>query len=371
MRYEILLAAAFPVIAIIAGGCEKKSAPQMPQPLVKVTSPVRSTYEPVVQYVGSVKPNRSVALVARVSGFLTARNFREGAVVAKDSPLYEIEPQQYRIARDQATAELARAEAAKLNAELHFKRVEELRKGNFVSPQDFDQARASRDEAIAAVQGAKASLDQAELSLSYTTIAAPFDGWIGITQYDVGNYLPAPSQTLTTLNEISPVRVEFHVAASRLTETELESLQAGKAPAWRIAFSHNGKVLPQGGVLRYWDNAIDPATGTLLMQALFENKSRALMPGEFVMVHLRPAKAKEGVLLDQGALRYLQGQPYVLTVEPNRKLGFRRVTLGEVVQDRKVVVTSGLDGGERIALGANPRLRPGIEVTVAEEKGNE
>ena len=190
MRIEIFTAA----VLLLAAGCDHpaetpKSETPMPVRVLPVTS---GNYRPSYEAVAQVKPFRTVDLVARISGFLQERPFREGSFVKKGELLYLIEPAQYRIAQENAQAQLDMMKARRDNAASEFGRIQQLYGEKIASPDRFDSAKAAKLEAEAAVLAAEAELRQAKLNYSYTRITAPFDGWIGLTSKDVGNYLQAP-----------------------------------------------------------------------------------------------------------------------------------------------------------------------------------
>ena len=246
MRIEIFTAA----VLLLAAGCDRpaetpKSETPMPVRVLPVTS---GNYRPSYEAVAQVKPFRTVDLVARISGFLQERPFREGSFVKKGELLYLIEPAQYRIAQENAQAQLDMMKARRDNAASEFGRIQQLYGEKIASPDRFDSAKAAKLEAEAAVLAAEAELRQAKLNYSYTRITAPFDGWIGLTSKDVGNYLQAPSGTLATLAQIDPVRVEFSVSDAFALPKLTAELQQGKAPELIVrVLQRDGTLYPEAG----------------------------------------------------------------------------------------------------------------------------
>ena len=365
MRIEIFTAA----VLLLAAGCDRpaetpKSETPMPVRVLPVTS---GNYRPSYEAVAQVKPFRTVELVARVSGFLRERPFREGSFVKKGELLYLIEPAQYRIAQENAQAQLDMMKARRDNAASEFGRIQQLYGEKIASPDRFDSAKAAKLEAEAAVLAAEAELRQAKLNYSYTRITAPFDGWIGLTSKDVGNYLQAPSGTLATLAQIDPVRVEFSVSDAFALPKLTAELQQGKAPELIVrVLQRDGTLYPEAGKISFWENRMDPETASIRLQARFPNAARLLVPGEFVRVRLEDPATEPVALVDPAALHYNQTQTFVYVVGPDNRLAVRPVELGARLGNL-FIAKSGLKPGDRAVAAGNPLLRPGVPVRVLGE----
>lgn len=365
MRIEIFTVA----FLLLTAGCdhpEQKPASEAPMP-VRVLPVTAGSYHSSYEAVAQVKPFRTVELVARVSGFLQERPFREGSFVKKGDLLYLIEPAQYRIAQENAQAQLDMMKARRDNAAAEFGRIRQLYSEKIASPDRFDSAKAAKLEAEAAVQAAEAELKQAELNCSYTRITAPFDGWIGLTSRDVGNYLQAPSGTLATLAQVDPVRVEFSVSDAFALPKLTAELQQGRAPELIVrVLQRDGTLYPEAGKISFWENRMDSETASIRLQARFSNADRQLIPGEFVRVRLEEPAAEPVALVDPAALHYNQTRTFVYVVGPDSRLAVRPVELGAQLGNL-FIAKSGLKPGDRTVAAGNPLLRPGAPVRILEE----
>lgn len=347
--------------------CSCKEKPQTGQPVlptVKAETVTVGKYSPELEIIAEIKPLKTVALTPRVNGYLIQRNFSEGSYVKEGTLLYLIEQAQYRIDVRQMQANLDMAKARALNADSNYKRINELYRENVSAPQKYDMARASKLEADAAVLAAEASLQQAQLNLSYTRIKAPFNGWIGISAYDVGSYISVPSKPLNSIVYIDELRVEFELSDSYLTPGMRALLQSGKAPELEVRLlEDNSRLYPLPGRIRFWNNTISSRTNTLKIQALFANPNRTLMPGMFVRVKLKTDQMQDVVQFNKSALKQDLTSKYVFVINKSDVIEVRRIETGPEKGDT-VIVRSGLKPGERLAVTGSPLVREGTKVRV-------
>ncbi len=346
--------------------CEKKPEASNLSDLtlpVKTASVTEGIYYPSSQMIAQAKPLKSVNLVARVSGFLEQRNFIEGSYVKQGTLLYLIEQKPYEIALKKSRSSLGIAQARAENARLNFMRVSELYREKVAPPQKFDSARASKQEGDAELLGGEAQLAQAELNLSYTKITAPFNGWIGLSAYDVGNYVSAPSRPLAQLMYIDSMRIEFNVSDSYLTPEMRSRLQDGKAPGLRVTLlEEDGSVYPHEGKITFWNNTINRQTATLQVQALFPNREHRLMPGQFVRVRLTRKKPVKVILADKLSIRQDQTGHFVYVVGKDGRAELKRIRTGADANEKQTIVTEGLAAGEKTIISGSPLLRQGTRV---------
>ncbi|MEG1980842.1 MAG: efflux RND transporter periplasmic adaptor subunit, partial [Victivallaceae bacterium] len=236
------------------------------------------------------------------------------------------------------------------------------------SLREYDQAQADCKSSSAAVAAAEAALGQAGLNLGYTTIIAPFDGWVGINTVDSGNYLSAPSQTLAEVLYINQVKVEFHLSDAYLNGEFRRAIVSGVPPEWPVYLQlRNGEKYPLPGKISFWENEISTTTASITVQALFDNPDYLLLPGLYVTVILENPAPEEVLLLDRRSLRNEQGNYFVMLITPRQTLEFRPVEVGDVVGE-KIIIRSGLTAGEQVAIAGNVLLQPGTKVNVIGSK---
>lgn len=370
-----LLAAA--LLAACAPESAQQSAP--PIPAVGVVEVAEEQINPFFEFVGKTRAVETVALRARVTGFLEERAFQEGGVVEAGQVLFRIEPDQYQATLAQAEAEKAAAEASLKRAEVDLARFQELAKANNVSQQKVDEAQAEVLVQRAAVTTAEANIQKAQLDVGYTEIKAPVAGRIDLAAFDVGNLIGPDSGVLATINRMDPINVAFSIAetwyldlvradlAAKRERGDQDTQAQGRGDASRD-FSHVPRIrLPDGslyehdGSFDFVDNKVDEKTGTVLIRARFPNPDRALLPGQFVKVLVERAEPVGAVMVPQAAVLTDQGGQYVLLVDDHNRVESRRIQPGQRF-GTALEVRDGLTAGERIVLHGIQKVRPGIAV---------
>src|SRR5215471_646001 len=295
---RVLVAAA----ALLLAGCgEQNRYVAPPPPKVTVAHPVQ---QPVTQYLevtGNTAPFNTVDLVARVQGFLQDIHYNDGDIVKQGTLLFTIEPEPYQVKLDQAKAAEDGAVATLKQAEAEFKRQSDLAAKDFASKSTFDQALATRDSAKANLIQAQANTRIAAINLSYTQVAAPFDGVVTAHLVSVGELVGTSPTQLATIVQLDPIYVNFNVSEADVLRVRAEMRRQGLGPAdLKKVVAEVGLQsetgYPHKGLLDYAAPTLNTATGTLPVRAIFQNADRALLPGNFVRVRV-PVEQEENALL--------------------------------------------------------------------------
>ena len=297
---KLLIAAAALLPALLSAQGQLPAVTAMPATLGK--------YAPTATEIGEVRATESVPLTARVKGEIVKINFTEGEKVKAGTVLFEIDPREYEAALLSAKADLEKAKSEKDHADLEFKRHEELRESDVDSDAKFQQYKNQKQKADASYLAAEAAVKLAELNLEYTKIKAPFDGWVGFRDCSL-HELVGPGtakQQLATIEKSGGIKVDFNIA-----ETDLITLQRnmtqGKLKVRDFPvklFLQDGKQIALTGYLKAWDNKINTRTGTLKMQALFDDPDRKLIPGLYVKVQLTLGPATDLIEIPSAAITY-------------------------------------------------------------------
>ena len=386
------------VAALMAlAGCGEKKPPAQPPVPVSVAPVVRGPVPLELQATGTVEPMQTVAVEPQVSGTITKVTFREGQTVSAGDVLFQIDPRPYQAALAQARAMVARDRATALNAEAEAKRYTGLVEKEYVTPQQFDQVRATAAAATATLAASEAAYEQARLNAQYATIRAPISGQTGSLLVREGNLVRPGGPPLVTINQIRPTLVRFAVPAGNLALIQ-RSRAGGALPVHVVPTSatltpQNGGV-PGGvlgdtaasvgaiagdmpgaargappaagtgsdGTLSFMDNAVDTTTGTILLKGTFPNGDASLWPGEFVNVRLRLA-VDTATTVPAAAIVSGQQGSYVFVVAQDGTAQQRTVRVDRT-QGEMAIVSGDLKPGERVVTDGQLRLRPGSKVQI-------
>src|SRR6476646_4917142 len=194
-------------------GCKKKphASPPAP-PMVEVATVTQADVPIYHDWIGVLDGFVNAHIRAQVSGYLQTQNYKEGDPIKKDDLLFEIDPRPFKAALDQAKGQLAQAEARLGKTELDVKRYGPLVKDKAISQEEYDDAVQANLEAQAAVVGAKAQVEQAQLNLEFTKLTSPIDGIASIARAQIGDLVGPASGELTTVSTIDPIKAYYNVS---------------------------------------------------------------------------------------------------------------------------------------------------------------
>ncbi len=340
---------------------DKSAAEAPPAPSVLVETIKEIDIAGSHSFTGRIEAMEKVGLRARVEGFLMPRLFDEGAIVKKDDVLFEIDPATYQINVSLAEANLSNAEAARTLAQITLDRQTELaaRNSSAISKQQIDESSASLKQAEAAVKARQQDLDNAKLMLSYTKIAAPFDGKVGRATYSTGEYVNTSSQPLISLVRQDPVYVNFPLPQA--TRLEVRQQDKDKSQFFVQLTLADGSVYPEKGSIEFADVTASLSTDSVSVRAKIANPKGLLIDQQIVEVNVVSKEPERRLVMPQSALLIDQQGSYALTVDGEGKVGIARLKLGKQ-RGTAIVVDSGLKAGDRVVVSAHQKARPGQKV---------
>lgn len=339
---------------------EKKGPPSVP---VLMTKAALRDVQLTLELTGRAEAFESVSLKSRVDGQVQAVLFNEGRHVAQGEVLLRLDPADYEARLRQAEATLARDQAQFVKAQADVERAISLKAKGFVSDAAIDTARAAASGAEATVKSDQAALDLARLQLGYTTVRAPFDGIVGARLVFPGTAVKANDTTLAVVNRVRPIFVSFGVP-----EKYLPRLRTGmKGKGADVTISVPGDKTPMSGTIRFLDNAVDAATGTVQMKAQLANESERLSPGQFVDVSLGIETLAQAVTVPAEAIQQGPSGSYVYVVKDDQTVEMRKLTLA-ATQHGIAAIKEGLAAGETVVTDGQLRLVPGAKVRPADAK---
>jgi len=314
---------------------------------------------------GTVQSNNAVQVRARVDGALMSVPVEEGQEVKAGAVVAVIDPRPYQAALDQAAAKRQQDQAQLDNARRDLARTSALVRQDFASRQQFDQNTAAVAQMTAAVAGDAAAVEAARVNLSFCAITAPFDARVGLRQIDPGNLIHAADATpIMTLTQIHPVAVVF-----TLPQADLPRLAAAmRARQLAVtALPAEGDAALDQGTLVTIDNAVDPATGTIKLKAVFPNAANQLWPGQFVRARLLLDTARGAVTMPSAAVQHGPAGLFAWVVRPDGTAVREAVTL--VSDDgQSAILAHGPPVGTVVVVSGQSRLDDGAHVAVAREK---
>ena len=360
------------VASLAACGSSGRSAPQAAPPPVTVVAVEPQQVALTSSFTGRLSAYREANVLARVSGVLLRRLFKEGTEVKTGQSLFEIDPAPYQAALDAAVAALAQARASAVNAHTNAQRDRDLIASHLVSEQQLDTDEATERSTAAAVKQAAANVESARINLGYTNVTSPIAGIAGEQQVTEGALVGQGTPTLlTTVDQLDPIYVNFDEPATQIEQLTGEQ-QSGDVIAASGGEAKVQLTLPDGtpygvpGVLDFHAVTVDPSTGTAALRGILPNPDHALLPGMYVNVLVTVGFAQHAFLVPQAALQRDNQGAYVLTVGTDDTVVEKRVKT-EGASGIDWIVSSGLAAGDRVIVAGIQSATPGAKVAAIEE----
>jgi multidrug efflux system membrane fusion protein len=354
------------IVALVLVGCAKKQAPAFERPPAPVTV-AAATSQNVPYYldeVGRCVAREVVSVQPEVSGRITEIHFTDGADLNKGDALFTIDPRPFQAQLNAAEANLAQSRAALDFAKIQFARVQDLVESRAIARQDYDTRKNAVDVAGAQVQQNEAALESARLNLEYTSIRSPIDGRAGHRLVDIGNVVSANSSTLLNIERLDPIYADFTVTENDFSDVQRHITKGNLKVEVRLPDEPDK---PFVGQLTFLDNAVQSASGTVMLRATVPNGAHRLWPGRFVNARLILATLPGAVLVPAASPQDSAKGPFVYVVKDDSTAEARPVKLGQRQGDL-IVVEEGLKPGERVILGGQIAVTPGGKVRV--DQGN-
>jgi multidrug efflux system membrane fusion protein len=338
----------------------RKDSPPPPAPVPVTVGPVERRPVPFeLAATGTVEPMQTVAILPQVSGQIIRIEFHEGDNVRKGQVLFQLDPRPFQAALAQAEAILQRDRAQAINADQEAKRYASLAQKEYVTAQQYAAAQTTAVANSATLAASKAAVEQARLNLQYATIRAPIAGRTGSLRVREGNLVRSTDAApLVTINQIQPILVRFAVPAGNLP-----TIQRDRGPNSAVlAEPATGGQLSEG-TLTFVDNAVDTATGTILLKGSFANTDGALWPGEFVNARLRLFVEQSALVVPASAVVRGQQGSFVFVIQPDSSAATKPVKVERTAGDL-AIVSGEIKPGDRVVTDGQLRLRQGSKVQI-------
>ena len=353
-------------LALAACGRKPAQLPPPATPEVGVVEISTGRAALTIELVGDIRAFREVELRPRVSGVVERQLFQPGQMVKEGQPLFVIDTRALDSSVADAQARLVESEAALARARQDVERYKPLLTDDAIPRQTYDQAVSAEQQAASVVESRRESVTRAKLDRSYADVRAPVTGQIGLQRVEVGALATAGQTVLATVSTLDPVTVYFSVSeaeylnyARRLNAVS-RSEGPRRGPPMQLVLG-DGSVYPSPGALDFADRAVNPATGTLTLRAIFPNPDGLLRPGMTGRIRVLYDHVDNAIVIPQKAVSELLGRQFVSVVGADGKVEQRPVKTGERIGDQWLI-TEGLKAGERIVVEGVQKARPGSVV---------
>lgn len=345
---------------IISGAAQAQAPMAMSPPEVTVMAVETTSVERLEQLPGRTAAHRLAQVRPQVNGILLSRLFEEGQFVEQGQALYQIDDSLYRIALDQAQAQLLSVKANVALAQLRAKRMAQLVASRAVSEQESDEASAALAQAEAAVSLAQAGVRSARINLDYTRVLAPISGQISQSLVTEGALVTAgQANPLAIITQLDPIFVDVMQNSQEHLQMRRELSAEGALPA-RLQLP-DGSEYAHLGELQFSSVFVSESTGAVQLRILFPNPNHELLPGLFVHASLQMGSNQMILIPQQAAQRDNQGALSVWRLTPDNKVMPVPITVsGEV--NKHWQLQSGLQAGDRIVIEGFQKLAPGVQV---------
>ncbi|WP_187264737.1 efflux RND transporter periplasmic adaptor subunit [Pontibacter beigongshangensis] len=303
---------------------------------VFVVSPL--AFQNKITSTGTVLANEEVELISEIAGRVTGINFEEGTRVKKGQLLLTVNVQDLQ----------AQLQKLKSNQKLYRdmeERQRTLLEKEYISRQEYDQVSNQLATANADIRALEATLAKAYLR-------APFDGVIGMRQVSEGSYVSA-NTPIARVVDISPVKIEFSVPG-RYSHQLKEGDQ--------IIFTSEGNPERYEAKIYAVAPKIDPATRTMVVRALYDNKQEEVKPGAFVKIEIALKDVDEAILLPTEAI-IPEATGHKVFLAKGGKAVPQMVKIGQR-SETLIQITEGIEPGDTIIQSGILQVRPGSNLSI-------
>jgi membrane fusion protein (multidrug efflux system) len=355
-------------LGIFVSGCNKSQAATATSiPEVGVATVEQRDVPVYSEWVATLDGYVNAQIRPQCSGYIIKQSYTEGSLVRKGQVLFEIDPRPFTAALDRAKGDLAQAQAQLGKSTLDVERDTPLAEARAIAKSQLDNEVQAKLGAQAAVESAKAAVEQAELNLEWTKVTSLVDGIAGIAQVQIGN-LVGPNSVLTSVSQVEPIKAYFPISEREYVLVQKESNAISSMRTVRFFGNSldliltDGSIHPQKGKILLADRQVDSSTGTIRIVAAFPNPGNILRPGQYGRVRVETNIKKGALLLPQSAVAQSQGSYQVAVVGSDHKVSMRTVKPGETVKTMWVI-EEGLRPGEQVVVGGLQQLKEGTLVT--------
>ena len=355
-------------LLFIQGCSKKKVVTEIPPVNVEFFKVITKDIPVKQNWIGQTRGSEDVEIRARVEGYIDGEFFTEGSVVSKGEVIYTIDAKELEQRVLEAKARLSAANTLMVQAENDVNRYKPLAEAGAISQQLYENAIAIYEARVSEVEAENANVRLAEINFNYSRVTAPISGIIGISQYNLGDYVSKTSgSVLNTISNVNPIKVRFSISEQEYLEfrrkAELKNKRTINAEVNMVL--SDGTMYDQSGTVNVANRQVDPSTGTLMLEASFPNPNNLLRPGQYSKITGVTEIVIKALVIPTRAIIELQGQYQVFVVNADNKAELKSIKKGNQLGQLTEVV-SGLSEGEKVISEGFLKVRPGMIVNPVE-----
>ena len=356
------------LIALVGGGVaafywrasqEKKVAVSRRVPRVKVARPVVRGLLVRLSYPASLEAIQAAEIrPVEAKGFVRKLTVDKGDKVKKGQLLVQIDCPEIHDKRRQATQAIRAAKAMFANAQVTLSRLEAMRRKQFVSQLETDNAQAVQDTTQARLKNDEARLAEVDNMLAYCTIRAPFSGEVAMRFADVGEQVRPGGRPLLLIVRRDAMRVQVSIPERDAAQIR-EGLPAELTVQGLPGESFFGKVTR-------FNRTVDAATRTMLVEIEIPNPSGVLKPNMFGRVQLTVTRFPRAMIVPATAVLATEAGTYIFVVRDGKATRLQ-VKVGHDSGD-EVQILGGLSARDQVILVGRDAITEGAAVETGEDE---
>jgi membrane fusion protein (multidrug efflux system) len=283
-----------------------------------------------------------------ISGFIDKVKVSGGQEVKVNDVLFVIRQDEYKANLDASYAKVLQAKATLENAKMFYERMTKAG-SRAVSKTNLDNARTAFLSAEAELAQALANYQKAKIDYDYTVIKATISGMVGDVEISKGDYVSPQGKAILKIIQYNPIRAVFSISDKEYLDEVKISKNKRPFSDWDVKLKlSNGMIFDKVGKVKFWDNEVASATGSVRVFADFQNPNKILYTNAYVDV-IMEKKLSNVILVPQNALYLQDGESYVYIVGENNKPKKVYVSLGNQYKT-DFIVNKGLLDGDKVIL---------------------
>lgn len=319
------------------------------------------------EYPATIEGQQDIEIRPKIDGFIEKIYVDEGSTVKSGQAIFKINAPQYEQEVRTAQANIKIAEADVNSAQMGVNKVQPLVEKNIISKYELESAQFNLQAKQAALAQAHATLANARTNLSYTIIASPADGIIGLIPYKIGSLVNSNTpEPLTTVSNIGNIYAYFSInekqvlAFSKNTKGNTTKARLATMPPVSLKLA-NGIEFSEKGRITTTSGSINTETGSIRVRATFPNPGSIIRSGSSALIRI-PSRLDSAIVIPQKATYEIQGKKFVYRVAADGTVKSAEVGVADNNDGLYFIAQTGLAAGDKIVLEGVASLREGAKI---------